>query len=45
MAVFESKLKQNFDLDHVFEALQRCKVKDEDVDLGEYLLAYHELCR
>ena len=45
MAVFESNSKHDFDLDYVYNALKRCKQKDEFVNLEEYLLAYHELCR
>ena len=45
MAVFETNQKQDFDLDFVYQALKRCKQKDEDVNIEEYLLAYHELCR
>ena len=45
MAVLETNKKHDFDLDHVYETLKRCKQKDEYVNIDEYLLAYHELCR
>ena len=45
MAVFETNKKQDFDLDHVYETLKRCKQKDDYVNIDEYLQAYHELCR
>ena len=46
MAVFETTSKKHdFDLDHVYETLKRCKQTDDYVNIDEYLQAYHELCR
>jgi len=38
-------VKHDFDLEHVLDALNRCPLENDDVDMQQYLLAYNELCR
>ncbi|KAK7094118.1 ceramide-1-phosphate transfer protein-like [Littorina saxatilis] len=45
MADFRPDKKQDFDLDIVLDAFQRCLLNDGSLSVDEYLRAFHELCR